>query len=134
MKRIILLLLITALFLCGCAPSYRTDATAEQIAAVYKDAGYDVSFRNFSQKTDDGIVGYVQADHENGEFIYFAIFDSESAAEDYVSTMGNSFWDDIVAFFGGEESSVYMDSYGCIVVSYTNEDHFTPFESLLVAA
>ena len=130
MKRIVPILLIVALLLCGCATTYTTDATSEDIVAVYEAAGYTVYSRNFDEATDDGIIGYVQADHANGEYIYFAIFESESAAKAYVKTMDKPFWKDL---FSVEESSAEtIDSYGCIVASYLNENHFYPFQGLLI--
>ena len=76
MKRWLLLMLAVVVLLAGCA-SGRTDVTREEVVAAYEEAGYVVSSRVYDEKLEHGQIAYVQADHPNGDYIYFVFFETE---------------------------------------------------------
>lgn len=132
MKRLFCILLTIIILLCGCSSRYRTDITLEEIIEVYEDAGYNVASRIFDEKMESGQVAYVQADHPNGDYIYFAVFDSEKNAKAYENELDHPFMKLIFSFILGDAGLERMNTYGCIVVSYDDPNHFYPFEGLLI--
>lgn len=72
MKQLIRWMLIVSMLLsiCGCARR-RTDISLEEIVAAYDAAGYDVSSGLYDETLEYGQIGYVQAEHPDGNYIYF---------------------------------------------------------------
>ena len=77
MKQLIRWMLIVSMLLsiCGCARR-RTDISLEEIVAAYDAAGYDVSSGLYDETLEHAQIGYVQADHPDRDYIYFAIFEN----------------------------------------------------------
>ena len=129
MKRLLLLLMITAVLLSGCTAA-RTDISPEEIIAAYEDAGYTVSFGTYEEVLDHGVTGYIRADSTDGDYIYFSIFDTEGDAQAYEDANHPG----ILWFFSvlyGDPSWRYCEAYGKIAVEYTEPKLFEIFEELL---
>lgn len=132
MKRVLAAFFLIVLLLTGCTPRYRTDITREEVVAAYEAAGYSVWSRVYDEKLDYGEIAYVQANHPNGDYIYFSIFESEDAAKAYK----NEFYHPVMmslflGIFSGELYVPRWKVYGCIVVQYEEPEFFKVFESLL---
>ena len=133
MKRwIVCLLAFALLFLGGCG-SDRTDISLEEIVTAYEEAGYSVSFRFYDEKLDYGQVAYVQANHPDGNYIYFSIFESEADAEGYKKEFYHPAAMGLFSVIFGEPSWQRWEVYGCIVAQYDEADFLKPIEDLLRA-
>ena len=133
MKRLSIILIALVLLLAGCAPQYRTDITREEIVAAYEDAGYSVSSRVYDEKLDHGEIAYIQADHPNGDYIYFSIFETEKEAQAYKAEYYHPVMTSLFSVIYGQPSWPRWGVYGCIVVEYDQPEYFGVFEDLLKA-
>ena len=130
MKRCILVILLLCCMLSGCA-SKRTDITQEEIIAAYEEAGYTVWSGFYDEKLDYGIIGYIRADHPNGDYIYFSIFETEEEAKAYKD---NGYHPGMMGLFSaifGDPSWQRWEVYGCMVVQYDDPEFYEVFEKLL---
>ena len=134
MKRLFaaLVTLILIISVCGCAGK-RTNISREEIVAAYEAAGYSVSSKVYDEALGYGQIAYVQADHPNGDYIYFAIFQSEADAKSYKSQFYHPGMMGLFSAIFGDPSWPTWKVYGCIVVQYDDPNHFYPFEGLLAA-
>lgn len=132
MKRVLAAALLIVLLLTGCTPRHRTDITREEIIAAYEAAGYEVWSRVYDEKLDYGQVAYVQANHPDGNYIYFSIFESEAEAKAYKNEYYHPVMMGLFSVIFGQPSWQRWKVYGCIVVQYDDENHFYPFQGLLV--
>lgn len=132
MKRCILWMLICAILFtfCGCAKR-RTDISCEEIVAAYEAAGYDVSSKLYEETLEHGQIGYVQADHPDGDYIYFAIFENEEAAKAYKKEFYHPGMMGLFSAIFGDPSWQRWEVYGCIVVQYDEPEFMKPFKDLL---
>ena len=131
MKKVFALLLTALLLLSGCSSKHRTDVTPEEIIAAYEAAGYNVSANTYDEKLEHGQIGYIQADHPDGDYIYFAIFETE---EDAKANKEEFYHPGMMALFSmifGDPSWQRWEVYGNIVVQYDEPDFMEPFEELL---
>ena len=133
MKRLSISLIALALLLAGCAPQYRTDITREEIVAAYEDAGYSVSSRVYDKKLDHGEIAYIQANHPNGDYIFFSIFETEKEAQAYKAEYYHPVVMSLFSVIYGQPSWPRWGVYGCIVVEYDQPEYFGVFEDLLKA-
>ena len=133
MKRIAIILLVLMLLLAGCSPQYRTDITREEIVAAYEAAGYTVSSREYDEKLDNGQIAYVQADHANGEYIYFYIFETEKEAQAYKEECYHPVMTSLFSVIYGRPAWPHWEVYGSILAQYDDPDFFGVFEQLLNA-
>ena len=131
MKRLFAFLLIAALLLSGCSPKYRTDVTPEEIVAAYEGAGYSVYFDYYDEKLEEGEIGYIQANHSNGDYIYFSIFETEEDAEAFKDQFYHPGMMGLFSVIFGDPSWQRWEVYGNIVVQYDEPDFKRPFEELL---
>ena len=131
MKRFIALLFALLLLLSGCSSKVRTDVTPDEIVAAYKAAGYTVWSEMYDEKLDYGEIGYIQANHPDGEYIYFSIFESEEDAEAYKEEFYHPGILGLFSVIFGDPSWLRSEVYGCIVVEYDNAVLYEPFEELL---
>ena len=132
MKRLIALLLLISLLMFGCtAPDYRDDITLEEIVAAYEAAGYSVWWEVYEEKLDIGEIGSIQANHPNGEYIYFSFFKSEEEAKAYKEEYyhPSAMW--LFSVIYGQPSWLCWEVYGCFVVQYDDPELFKPFQELL---
>ena len=129
MKRLLLLLMLAAVFLSGCAAP-PADITPEEIIAAYEDAGYIVASGTYEEVLDHGVTGYIRADHPDGDYIYFSIFESEADAQAYEdANHPGILWFFSVLF--GDPSWRYCEAYGKIAVEYTDPKLFETFKDLM---
>ena len=133
MKRLSIILIALALLLAGCSPQYRTDITREEIVAAYEAAGYTVSSREYDEKLDDGQIAYVQADHPNGDYIYFYIFETEKEAQAYKEVYYHPVMTSLFSVIYGRPAWPRWEVYGSIIAQYDDPDFFGAFEQLLKA-
>lgn len=80
--KMLLPVIILALSLSGCATK-RTDISMEEIIEAYEEAGYSVWSRECDEPSDYGAIAYIQADHPDGGYIYFTIFETSQQAKAY---------------------------------------------------
>ena len=131
MRRIELLILVFALLCCGCATDHRTDVTLEEIATAYELAGYKISTGAYDERLDLPQIAYLQADHPDGDYIYFTFFETVEAAREYEREQDKPIVIGLFSVIFGEPKWVRMEAYGTVVVQYSNSRHFLPFENLL---
>ena len=133
MKRLSISLIALVLLLVGCAPQYRTDITREEIVAAYEAAGYSVSSRVYDKKLDHGEIAYIQANHPNGDYIFFSIFETEKEAQAYKAEYYHPVVMSLFSVIYGRPTWPRWGVYGCIVVEYDQPEYFGVFEDLLKA-
>ena len=133
MKRFLCLFFALLLLVSGCSSRHPTDISREEIIATYEAAGYSVSSRVYEEKLDRGEIAYVQADHPNGDYIYFVIFETEADAKAYKAELYHPGMMGLFSVIFGDPSWPRWEVYGCIVVQYDDPNHFYPFEGLLAA-
>lgn len=129
MKKLICILL-ALIMLTGCSAN-RTDITAEEIIAAYESAGYCVSSGTYDETLDHGQTGYIQADHPDGGYIYFSIYESEAAAK---AAKDELYHPGMTAFFSmifGDPSWLRWEVHGNIIVEYDQAEFYDVFEMLL---
>ena len=131
MKPLSIILIALVLLLAGCAPQYRTDITREEIVAAYEAAGYSVTSRVYDEKLDHGEIAYIQADHPNGDYIYFSIFETEKEAQAYKAEYYHPVVMSLFSVIYGQPSWPRWEVYGCIVVEYDQPEFFGVFEELV---
>ncbi len=131
MKRLSIILIALVLLLAGCAPQYRTDITREEIVAAYEAAGYSVTSRVYDEKLDYGEIAYIQANHPDGDYIYFSIFETEKEAKAYKEEFYHPVMMGLFSVIYGRPSWPRWEVYGNIVVEYDQPDYFAVFEDLL---
>ena len=133
MKRLFAVAIVAALLLAGCAVKYRTDITHEEIVTAYEEAGYEVSSKIYDDKLDYGQIGYVQADHPDGDYIYFYIFETEKEAKAYKEEFHHPVMTGLFSVIYGQPSWQRMEVYGCVLVEYDQPEHASIFEQLVKA-
>ena len=131
MKRIIALSLIFVLLLCGCTTPDDRGITVEKIVEAYEAAGYGVWAEVYDEKLDEGEVASIQANHPNGDYIYFSVFENEQEAKEYKDEYYHPFMMWFFSVIYGESLWPRWEVYGCVVVQYTDPDLFEPFRELL---
>ena len=132
MKRLLVLFLLLSLTLsfCGCTQR-AADITAEDIVVAYEAAGYRVSSKLYDETLEHGQIGYVQADHPDGDYIYFVIFENEEAAKAYKKEFYHPGMLSLFSAIFGEPSWPRWEVYSCIVVQYDDSQLYIPFRNLI---
>ena len=132
MKQLIRWMLIVSMLLsiCGCARR-RTDISLEEIVAAYEAAGYRVSSKLYDETLEHGQIGYVQADHPDGDYIYFAIFENKEAAKAYKKEFYHPAMLGLFSAIFGDPSWQRWEVYGNIVVQYDKPKFMKPVKDLL---
>lgn len=131
MKRCLIVLLAVILLLCACA-SDRTDVTQEEIIKAYEAAGYTVSAGDYNEMLENGEIGYIRADHPDGDYIYFSIFDTEEEAKTFKKEFYHPGMMGLFSVFFGDPSWQRWEVYGNIVVQYDNPEFYEVFENILM--
>ena len=130
-RKMIATVLLSVLLLIGCSAP-KVDITRQQIIAAYQDAGYSVFSRDYEEALEGFEVGYIQANHPDGDYIYFSIFETPEQAETYKQeyyhpgALGL-----FLSMFSGELCVPKWRVYGCYVIQYENPDFYEPFEKLV---
>lgn len=129
MKRWMLWMLICAILFtfCGCAKR-RTDISREEIVAAYEEAGYRVSSKRYDETLEYGQIGYVQAEHPDGNYIYFSFFESDEAAKAYKKEFYHPGMMGLFSAIFGNPRWPRWEVYGCMVVQYDDPDLMKPFQ------
>ena len=129
-KWIAFFLLIILLFN-GCAATGK-DVTREEIIAAYEKAGYEVWSRVYDEPMEYGLMGYIKAQHPDGDYIYFSIFETEEQAKAYKQEFYHPMAHGLfLSIFAGEVYVPKWEVYGCFVVQYENPEFFQPHEKLV---
>ena len=133
MKKLLAVFLTLALLLsfAACEPQYGTDVTREEIIAAYKASGYSVSSQIYGEKLEHGVIGYIRADHPDGEYIYFSIFETEADAQAYKDEFYHPAAKGLLSVIFGDPSWQRWEVYGCIVAQYGDPGYMEPFKELL---
>lgn len=130
MKRYIALILtLLMLFLSGCTGT-RTDITREEIVGAYEAAGYSVWTDIYDEPLEEGEIAYVQANHPDGDYIYFSIFETEEDAKAYKEEYYHPAMMGLFSVIFGDPSWQQWEVCGCIVAQYDEPDFFEPFREL----
>lgn len=130
MKRLFAFVLAFSLLLVGCTRR-NYDVSREQIAAAYDAAGYAVSTGTYEEPLEHGEIAYLQANHPDGDYIYFIFFESESDARAFKREYYHPVMMGLFSVIFGEPSWHRCEVYGSIVVEYDNSDFMQPFEKLI---
>ena len=129
-KWIAVFLLIILLFN-GCAATGK-DVTREEIIAAYEKAGYEVWSRVYDKPMEYGLMGYIKAQHPDGDYIYFSIFETEEQAKAYKQEFYHPMAHGLfLSIFAGEVYVPKCETYGCFVVQYENPAFYEVFQELL---
>ena len=129
MKRWIAIIFCVLLLFSGCTEEM--DVSREEIIAVYEAAGYKVSSRVYDTPQEFGLIGYIQAEHPDGDYIYFSIFETPEQAEDYQDTY---YQPGVTGFFSvifGEPSWQRWEVHGCMVVQFDEPEYYELFLELV---
>ena len=132
MKRFVILLLSFAVvMLVGCACTYN-DPSFDEIVTAYQEAGYSVWSDVYEKPHEFGITGYIQANHPNGDYIYFTFFETTQMAESYK----NEYYHPVMMglFLSIYAQDIYIPKWqvhGNIVAQYENPAFYEVFENLL---
>lgn len=129
MKRVVCVVLIL-LLLSGCA-AQRADITPDEIISAYQDAGFSVSSGYYKETLEYGQIGYIQADHPDGDYIYFSIFASEGDAQAYKDEFYHPGAMGLFSWIFGDPSWQRWEVYGNILVEYDDPDFYGVFKALL---
>ena len=129
-KSFIAALVAMVLLLAGCSQK-RADISREEIVTAYEAAGYIVSTDVYDEKLDYGQIAYVQADHPDGDYIYFLFFETEEAAEKYKRQFYHPVTMGLFSVLFGEPSWQCWEVYGCIVAQYDVPEYMKPFEGIM---
>lgn len=131
MKRFLCFIFALFLLISGCSSRERTDITREEIVAAYEAAGYSVWSEVYDEKLDEGEVASIQANHSDGNYIYFSIFETEDEAKAYKEEYYHPFTMWLFSVIYGKSLWPRWEVYGCVVVQYDDPDLFDPFRELL---
>ena len=133
MRKLLAVLLSLTLLLsfAACEPQYRTDVTREEIIASYKASDYSGSSQSYGEKLEHGVIGYIRADHPDGEYIYFSIFETEADARVYKDEFYHPTGMGLFSAIYGDPSWQRWEVYGCIVAQYDDPECVEPFKELL---
>ena len=131
MKKIFVLVFAVLLLFSGCASKKRTDVTPEEIVAAYENTGYNVSIIYYDEKIEHGQIGYIQANHPDGDYIYFSIFETEEEAKAYKKEFYHPGILGLFSVIFGDPSFPRWEVYRNIVIQYDDPAFFEPFEELL---
>ncbi len=130
MKRCLVLAVIVLLLLSSCS-SYREDATPEDIVAAYEAAGYSVWSEYYDEKLEDGQIGYIQANHPDGDYIYFSIFETEEEAKAFKEEFYHPVTMGLFSAIFGDPSWQRWEVYENIVIQYDEPEFYEVFLDLV---
>ena len=131
MKRVMIAILVLTLLFSGCAAQTPRDVTPEEIVKAYQDAGYVVWSDMYDETLDEGEIGYIQANHPDGDYIYFTIFATEKEAQAYKEEYYHPLAMGLFSAIYGEPSLVRWEVHGNIVAEYDQPEFYEVFENLL---
>ncbi len=127
MKRIVVMLL-AALLLCGCAQKQPREVSCEELIAAYEAAGYAVEHLEFPA-LDYGYRCEVQI-RSGEEQLRFEFYPSAEAAEAQAQQRQ---WNAVLWIYTlamGQPTWLHTQTHGTIEIEYTDSALLKPFESL----
>ena len=130
MKRVISMMLLLSWILCGCA-SDSHPVTRDEIVSAYSEAGYTVSSEVYDEPLTYGEIAYIQADHPDGGYIYFRLFETEAQAKANKDAFHHPVVIGLFSWIYGEASWLRCRVHGNIVVQYDDPVFYAVFEELL---
>ena len=130
-KKLIAVLLLLSMLLPGCSSAYK-NVGMDEIVAAYEAAGYTVWVKKYDEKQDHGEIAYIQANHPDGDYIYFSFFEDEAAArankqEFYHPVIMTLF----LSIYAGELCIPRWKVYGSMVIQYENPEYYKVFRELV---
>ena len=128
MKRVFCIALVF-LLLTGCSAT-RDDITVEQIITAYENAGFAVYSGYYEETLEHGQIGYIQADHPDGGYIYFAIYESEAAAKAAKEELYHPGVSGLFSWIFGDPSWNRWEVCGNIVAEYDDPELYEVFKAL----
>lgn len=131
MKRIFAIVIILSLLLVGCSRRSYPNISREEIVSAYEAAGYNVWSDTYDEPLEYGQIAHVQANHPDGDYIYFTIFENEADAKAYKRELYHPVMMGLFSIIFGDPSWQRWEVYGCIVVEYDNPDFMDPFKELI---
>ena len=132
MKKVFAILLTAVLLFSGCSSQYRTDVTMEEIVAAYEAAGYSVWSEIYDEKLEDGQIGAIQANHPDGDYIYFSIFETEEEAKACKEEYYHPVMMGLFSIIYGDPSWPRWIVYGNMIVQYDEPEFMEPFLELML--
>ena len=132
MRKLMIGILPVILMLSGCRKGVQRQISMEEIAEAYEQAGYQVAFQYYEEPMWDGGTAYLQAEKENGDYIYFRFFASEEEAKVYTDEMSEA--RGFLFFYSalsGDATWQRAKTYDCISITYFNTEDYEPFKMLL---
>lgn len=124
------LFLVISLLLSACATSTAT-VTNDEIIQAYEEAGYLVYTGKYDSALEHGIKGYIKAEHPDGDYIYFTVFESEAAAQAYKDAFYHPAMLGLFSVIYGEPGRLRWHVHGDMVIEYTKAEFYDIFENLL---
>ena len=85
----------------------------------------------YDETLDEGEIGYIQANHPDGDYIYFTIFETEKEAQAYKEEYYHPLAMGLFSAIYGEPSLVRWEVHGNIVAEYDQPEFYEVFENLL---
>jgi hypothetical protein len=132
-RAIALILLATSLFSAGCTPKEGEEITADELITAYENAGYVVRHRDHREDLDAGYysIEATLGEGEDGEFIYFHVYDTKEEAEQATE---EGQWNIVLWIFSlpfGEYRWLKSKTYNNIHYEYFDRDMTKPFKELM---
>ena len=130
---IALALLAASLFSAGCTTATEKEITAEEIVAAYENAGFSVreGWREDKLTYEYYGIEVTLGEGEDGEFIYFHVYDTKEEAEQATE---EGQWNIVLWIFSlpfGEYRWLKSKTYNNIHYEYFDRDMTKPFKELM---
>ena len=130
--KLLCLVLVASMLLCSCAGDSATaTVTKDEIIQAYEEAGYLVSTGMYDSDLDDGAIGYIKAEHPNGDYIYFTIYETVEAAQNYKDAYYHPVMLGFFSVIFGEPGWLRCHVHGDMVIEYIKANVYDIFENLL---
>ncbi len=130
MKRLFWIVIPLLLILASCSAA-KPQPTREEIAEAYSQAGYSVWTELYDEPLEEGQIAYLQANHPDGDYIYFTFFETEEAAkaykEEYYHPVAMGFFSVIF----GDPAWQQWIVHGNMVAEYDEPAFYEVFQNLL---
>ena len=130
MRRILWILIALMLILSSCSAA-NPQPTREEIAYAYSHAGYSVWTDAYDEPLDHGQIAYLQANHPDGDYIYFSFFETEEAAKAYKEEYYHPMAMGLFSVIFGDPSWQKWIVNGNIVIEYDEPAFYEVFQDLL---
>lgn len=132
MKQLTVFIIIWLLVIgcAGCSLSPTRVMSLEEIVLAYETSGFQVESGVYESKLDSGAIAYVQANHSEGDYIYFVLFENEQAASSYEKDLDHPLMKGLFSCIYSHPEWIRMKTYGCVVAEYGRTEFLKPIEEL----